>query len=59
MPIEKRLKGEDGHKVFSIRIKDATVLRLDELAKESGQSRNELIGRFLDFAMEHAEIVEK
>ena len=40
---KKSLKGEDGYKTFSIRIKDETVANLDKLAAETNRSRNELI----------------
>ena len=33
--ITKKLKGDDGHKTFSIRIKDETVERLDEISKKN------------------------
>ena len=54
--ITKKLKGEDGHKTFSIRIKDETVARLDKIAKDSNRSRNDLINMLLDFAMEYCEV---
>ena len=54
--ITKKMKGEDGHKVFSIRIKDETVEKLDELAKKTNRSRNDLVNMLLDFAMEYCEI---
>ena len=54
--ITKRPKGEDGHKVFSIRVKDETVERLDELAKKTNRSRNDLINLLLDYAMEYCEV---
>lgn len=54
--ITKKLKGEDGHKVFSIRIKDETVAKLDKIAKESNRSRNDLINMFLDYAMDNCEV---
>lgn len=53
---KKSLKGEDGYKTFSIRIKDATVCELDALAKETGRSRNELINILLDYAIENSEV---
>ena len=40
--IIKKQKGEDGYKIFSIRIKDSTL-----------KSRNEIINRFLEFAISH------
>ena len=54
--ITKRPKGEDGHKVFSIRVKDETAERLDELAKQTNRSRNDLINLLLDYAMDYCEV---
>jgi len=53
---KKDLKGEDGCRVFSIRIKEETVASLDELAKETNRSRNELINILLDYAINHCEV---
>lgn len=53
---KKTLKGEDGYKTFSIRIKEETVRRLDELSKSTNRSRNELINILLDFAIDHSEV---
>ena len=55
----KRPKGEDGHKVFSIRIKEETVSKIDAVSMKTGRSRNELIGMFLEYAVEHCRIEEK
>ena len=49
-------KVEDGYKTFSIRIKNETAGRLDQLALYSGRSRNELIGILLEYAIENCEI---
>lgn len=54
----KKPKGEDGHKVFSIRIKDEIVTQLEEICARTGHSRNELIGLFLEYALENCEIDE-
>lgn len=54
----KRQKGDDGYKVFSIRVKEETVAKIDDVANRSGRSRNELIGMFLDFAAEHCVVEE-
>lgn len=56
--LPKRPKGEDGYKVFSIRIKEETVSRIDELASKTGRSRNELIGTFIEYALDRCEIGE-
>lgn len=55
----KQLRGEDGYKVFSIRIREETVSKIDDIAAKTGRSRNELIGMFLNFAVEHCEIEEE
>ncbi|MCM1023333.1 MAG: ribbon-helix-helix domain-containing protein [Prevotella sp.] len=61
LQISKRtaLKGEDGYKTFSIRIKDTTVERLDSIANETNRYRNEIINIMLEFAIEHCEITEE
>ena len=58
LKITKRanLKGEDGYKVFSVRIKDSVVERLDELSKNTNRSRNELINIILEFGLDNCEI---
>jgi metal-responsive CopG/Arc/MetJ family transcriptional regulator len=53
---KKSLKGEDGHKVFSIRIRDDLVDKLDLLAQQTNRSRNDLINTLLAFAIEHCEV---
>ena len=53
---KKSLTGEDGYKVFSIRIKDGTVAQLDALSKATNRSRNELINLLLEFGLENSEV---
>ena len=53
---KKRLTGEDGYKTFSIRIKEETASRLDQLAQDANRSRNDLINTLLDFAIENCVI---
>lgn len=53
---KKPLKGEDGYKTFSIRIKDETVLNLEELSQKTNRSRNELINILLDYAINNCEV---
>lgn len=55
----KKAKGEDGHKTFSIRVKDETVDRIDTIAAQTGRSRNELISLFLDYALDRCTVSEK
>ena len=53
---KKGLKGEDGYKTFSIRIKEETVANLEALAEETGRSRNEIINILLDYAIDNCEV---
>ena len=53
---KSNLKGEDGYKTFSIRIKESTIDQLDEIAKRSNRSRNGLINLVLEFAVANCEI---
>ena len=49
-------KGDDGYKVISIRIKETTLNKLDEISKQSNRSRNEIINIILDNSIESVEI---
>ena len=51
-----KIKGDDGHRVFSIRIREETVQALDRMAAETNRSRNELINILLDYGIANAEI---
>jgi len=53
---KKSLRGDDGYKTFSIRIKEETVSNLDDLAKKTNRSRNELINILIDYAIENCEV---
>ncbi len=55
----KRAKGEDGYRTFSIRIKEDLVERINDISTQTGRSRNELIGKFLEYALEHCTVSEK
>ena len=52
----KNLKGEDGYKTFSVRIKEETVSKLNELSSETNRSRNELINILLDYAIDNCKV---
>lgn len=53
---KKGLKGEDGYKTFSIRIKEETVANLEALAEQTNRSRNEIINILLDYAIDRCEV---
>lgn len=55
----KKIKGEDGYKTFSIRIKDEIVDELECVVNKSGRSRNELIGILLEYALRHCIIEDR
>ena len=57
IPKKEVLRGDDGYKVFSIRIKEETVAALDGLSSKSNRSRNELINMILEFGVANS-IVE-
>ena len=44
--------------VVSARLPDDMIKRLDEISKETGRTRNELISLCIDFALKNIEISE-
>ena len=55
-PLKIKRKGEDGHRVITIRIREDTLESIDKIAAEATYSRNELINRMLEHGLEHIEI---
>ena len=55
----KKYKGEDGYRVFSVRVKENTVQRLEALSAQTNRSRNELINILLDFAIDRGVIADE
>ena len=45
------LRGNDGHKVVSVRMKDELIDRLDALSAKTNRSRNEIINLLLESAI--------
>ncbi len=58
LKIKKRnpLKGEDGSKVISVRLKDEIIERLDKLVNETNRSRNEIISIILEYGLDNVEV---
>ncbi len=52
-------KGEDGHKVVSVRMKDSTIARLDDLAIQTNRSRNELINMLLEASLDDVRVEDE
>ena len=55
----KKPKGEDGYRVFSIRVKEEIVVQIDTISMKTGRSRNELIGILLEFSLDRCSIEPK
>ncbi len=53
---KKNLKGEDGYKTFSVRMKEETVQKLNKLSEETNRSRNELINILVDYAINNCKV---
>lgn len=54
-----KLKGEDGFKVFSVRMREEMVAMLDSISANTNRSRNEIINILLDYAIERCEISDQ
>lgn len=52
-----RRRGDDGNKIISVRIREDTLRKLDELSSETNYSRNELINIILSHGVEHIEVI--
>ena len=52
----KKMRSNDGYNTFSIRLKEELVENIDSISARTGHSRNELIGIFLEYAVNHCKI---
>ncbi|MBQ8780805.1 MAG: CopG family transcriptional regulator [Oscillospiraceae bacterium] len=50
------MKGYDGYKVFSVRIKEDIVAKLDDISVKTNRSRNEVINIMLDYGTQNCSI---
>jgi predicted transcriptional regulator len=51
----KITRKEDDYSIFSIRIKNDTIKKLEEIAANTSRSRNEVINICLEFALNNLE----
>ncbi len=51
----KAKRGEDGHKTFSVRMKNETVEKLEKLAGNTNRSRNDVICTLVEWALANTE----
>ena len=49
-------RGDDGYRVFSVRVREDIVAKIDAIAQDTGRSRNEIIGMLLEFAVDRCSI---
>ncbi len=54
--IKIKRRGDDGYKVISIRIKESTLDKIEELVSQSNRSRNEIINILLENSVDNVEI---
>lgn len=52
-------RGDDGHKVVSVRMKDELIERLDAIAQTANRSRNEVINLLLKSAVDIVKIEDE
>ena len=51
-------RGDDGHKVVSVRMKEELIERLDKIAAQANRSRNEIINIMLERAVDIVKVEE-
>lgn len=50
---KKHLQGEDGYKVFSIRMNKETFSELEEISAKMNRSKNEIINLLITYALQN------
>ena len=53
-----KLKGDDGYKIFSIRVREETVQKLNKISADTNRSRNEVINMMLEYGIKNYEVKE-
>lgn len=48
---KQHLRGDDGSRVLSVRMKEDLIAKIDKIAEETDRSRNELISIFVSYAI--------
>jgi metal-responsive CopG/Arc/MetJ family transcriptional regulator len=57
LKITSKPRGNDGHRITSIRIEEEMISEIEKISKKTGRSRNELINMLLKHALLDYEIV--
>lgn len=55
-PLKIKKRGEDGHRVITVGIREDVLTKLDQIASEAHYSRNELINIILEHGVDTIEI---
>ena len=53
-----RKRGDDGHKIISVRVRQETLDQIESIAAKTDRSRNELINILLSAALENVTVEE-
>ena len=59
IPKKSRDRGDDGHKIISLRIRQDTLERIEDMANKADRSRNELINILLLAAIKNAVVEDQ
>ena len=51
-------KGDDGHRVITVRMKEKTIKAIDSIAEQTNRSRNEVINILLDNSVEDTVVAD-
>ena len=52
LTVKRQKRGDDGHKIVSVRMKEDLLEQLDKLSSETHRSRNEIINILLEHAVQ-------
>lgn len=55
-PLKIKKRGEDDHKIISVRIKIELLEKVDEIANSTNRSRNEVINMIIEHGVKNVEI---
>lgn len=53
----QKLKGEDGYQIVSVRMHKSDLKLLDDLVKETNETRNALINIFVRYGIAHSKVI--
>ena len=52
-------KGEDGHKYITLRLREDLLSQIEEIADQTGRSRNSLITMFIEYALDNSTVISE